>query len=92
MKYFFLLSEKLYKFIEWEWNTLKNLRRTKRNLDGSHSTAGRMPKDFDKDLLYAILKKNRMDFLVYRFLVEKFKISLECYGNLTSSATNKLGL
>ena len=66
--------------------------RTKRNLAGSHSTAGRMPKDFDKDLLYAILKKNRMDFLVYRFLVEKFKISLEFYGNLTSSATNKLGL
>ena len=30
MKYFFLLSEKFYKFIEWEWNTLKNLRRTKR--------------------------------------------------------------
>ena len=30
MKYFFLLSEKFYKFIEWEWDTLKNLRRTKR--------------------------------------------------------------
>ncbi len=30
MKYFFLLSEKFYKFIEWEWNTLKNLKRTKR--------------------------------------------------------------
>ena len=30
MKYLFLLSEKFYKFIEWEWNTLKNLRRTKR--------------------------------------------------------------
>ena len=30
MKYFFLLSEKFYNFIEWEWNTLKNLRRTKR--------------------------------------------------------------
>ena len=30
MKYFFLLSEKFYRFIEWEWNTLKNLRRTKR--------------------------------------------------------------
>ena len=31
MKYLFLLSEKFYRFIEWEWNTLKNLRRTKRN-------------------------------------------------------------
>ena len=30
MKYLFLLSEKFYKFIEWEWNTLKKLRRTKR--------------------------------------------------------------
>jgi len=30
MKYFFLLSEKFYRFIEWEWNTLKNLKRTKR--------------------------------------------------------------
>ena len=30
MKYFFLLSEKFYRFIEWEWNILKNLRRTKR--------------------------------------------------------------
>ena len=30
MKYFFLLSEKFYRFIEWEWNTLKNLIRTKR--------------------------------------------------------------
>ena len=30
MKYLFLLSEKFYRFIEWEWNTLKNLRRTKR--------------------------------------------------------------
>jgi len=30
MKYLFLLSEKFYKFIEWEWNTLKNLRRRKR--------------------------------------------------------------
>ena len=29
MKYLFLLSEKFYRFIEWEWNTLKNLRRTK---------------------------------------------------------------
>ena len=30
MKYLFLLSENFYRFIEWEWNTLKNLRRTKR--------------------------------------------------------------
>ena len=30
MKYLFLISEKFYRFIEWEWNTLKNLRRTKR--------------------------------------------------------------
>ena len=30
MKYLFLLSEKFYRLIEWEWNTLKNLRRTKR--------------------------------------------------------------
>ena len=30
MKYLFLLSEKFYRFIEWEWNTLKKLRRTKR--------------------------------------------------------------
>ena len=30
MKYLFLLSEKFYRFIKWEWNTLKNLRRTKR--------------------------------------------------------------
>ena len=30
MKYLFLLSEKFYRFIEWEWNTLKNLRRTRR--------------------------------------------------------------
>ena len=30
MKYLFLLSEKFYRFIEWEWNILKNLRRTKR--------------------------------------------------------------
>ena len=40
MKYLFLLSEKFYMFIEWEWNTLKNLRRTKRKnffLRGSFS-------------------------------------------------------
>ena len=30
MKYLFLLSEKFYRLIRWEWNTLKNLRRTKR--------------------------------------------------------------
>ena len=30
MKYLFLLSEKFYMFIKWEWNTLKNLRRKKR--------------------------------------------------------------
>ena len=30
MKYLFLLSEKFYRFIEWECNTLKNLRKTKR--------------------------------------------------------------
>ena len=30
MKYLFLLSEKFYRFIELEWNTLKNLRKTKR--------------------------------------------------------------
>jgi len=30
MKYLFLLSEKFYRLIEWEWNTLKYLRRTKR--------------------------------------------------------------
>ena len=30
MKYLFLLSEKFYRFIEWEWNTLKKLRITKR--------------------------------------------------------------
>ena len=30
MKYLFLLSEKFYMFIEWEWNTLKNLRRKNR--------------------------------------------------------------
>ena len=29
MKYLFLLSEKFYRFVEWEWNTLKNLRRIK---------------------------------------------------------------
>jgi len=29
MKYLFLLSEKFYRMIEWEWNTLKNLRRIK---------------------------------------------------------------
>ena len=31
MKYLFLLSEKFYRFIKWEWNTLKNLRKTKRH-------------------------------------------------------------
>ena len=30
MKYLFLLSEKFYRVIEWEWNILKNLRKTKR--------------------------------------------------------------
>ena len=30
MKYLFLLSEKFYRLMEWEWYTLKNLRRTKR--------------------------------------------------------------
>ena len=30
MKYLFLLSEKFYRLIQGEWNTLKNLRRTKR--------------------------------------------------------------
>ena len=30
MKYLFLLSEKFYRFMKWQWNTLKNLRRTKR--------------------------------------------------------------
>ena len=43
MKYLFLLSEKFYKFIEWEWNTLKNLRRRKRKnffLRGSFALFG----------------------------------------------------
>ena len=30
MKYLFVLSEKFYKLIEWEWNFLKYLRREKR--------------------------------------------------------------
>jgi hypothetical protein len=30
MKYLFLLSEKFYRLIEWEWNILKYLKRTKR--------------------------------------------------------------
>ena len=30
MKYLFLFSEKFYRFIEWEWNILKNLKRNKR--------------------------------------------------------------
>jgi len=30
MKYLFLLSEKFYSLIEWEWNFLKALRRKKR--------------------------------------------------------------
>ncbi len=30
MKYLFLLSEKFYKFIEWEWKILITLRRKKR--------------------------------------------------------------
>ncbi len=30
MKYLFVFSEKFYTLIEWEWNTLKNLRKTKR--------------------------------------------------------------
>jgi len=30
MKYLFLLSEKFYRFLNWEWNTLKSLRRNKR--------------------------------------------------------------
>lgn len=30
MKYLFLISEKFYKLIEWEWKTLKQLRREKR--------------------------------------------------------------
>ena len=30
MKYLFLLSEKFYRIIEWEWNILKNLKRKKR--------------------------------------------------------------
>ncbi len=30
MKYLFVLSEKFYRLIEWEWNFLKNLRRKKR--------------------------------------------------------------
>ena len=30
MKYLFLLSEKVYRFMEWEWNTLKTIRRKKR--------------------------------------------------------------
>ena len=31
MKYLFLLSEKFYRLIEWEWNILKRLRKTKKN-------------------------------------------------------------
>tara|TARA_Y100000991_G_C21841196_1_gene292427 strand:- start:252 stop:503 length:252 start_codon:yes stop_codon:yes gene_type:complete len=30
MKYLFLLSEKFYSLIKWEWNLLKQLRREKR--------------------------------------------------------------
>ena len=30
MKYLFVLSEKLHKIIEWEWNFLKKLRRKRR--------------------------------------------------------------
>ena len=30
MKYLFLLSEKFYRLIEWEWNFLKQLRRKRR--------------------------------------------------------------
>ncbi len=31
MKYLFLLSEKFYGFVSWEWKTLKELRRKRRN-------------------------------------------------------------
>ena len=31
MKYLFILSEKFYSLIEWEWNFLKKLRRKRRN-------------------------------------------------------------
>ena len=30
MKYLFILSERFYGLIKWEWNTLKKLRREKR--------------------------------------------------------------
>ena len=30
MKYLFILSEKFYRLIEWEWNLLKQLRRKRR--------------------------------------------------------------
>jgi len=30
MKYLFVLSEKFYRLIEWEWNVLKRLRRKRR--------------------------------------------------------------
>lgn len=31
MKYLFILSEKFYRLVKWEWNFLKQLRRKKRN-------------------------------------------------------------
>ena len=30
MKYLFILSEKFYRLIEWEWDTIKQLRRKRR--------------------------------------------------------------
>ena len=30
MKYLFILSEKFYRLIEWEWDTIKQLRRQRR--------------------------------------------------------------
>ena len=56
MKYFFLLSEKFYRFIEWEWNTLKNLRRTKR-------------KNFFLRVSFALLSLFSILFFVLLFLL-----------------------
>ena len=88
MKYLFLLSEKFYRFIEWEWNTLKNLRRTRRMnffLRGSFalfSLFSILFLIFLPPIAFGILFGEGLKFSIFFYLDMdfKFKVFLKIYN------------
>ena len=90
MKYLFLLSEKFYRFIQWEWNTLKNLRRTKRKnyfLRGSFalfSLFSILFLIFSPPIAIGMLFGEGLKFSIFFYLDMdfKFKVFLKMYNLL----------